>query len=332
MTGRRIGYAVWIISISALYFFENNTGTRILLIASIVIPAASLFCAFFTAGRIAASISGPDQLRKKENGLCQIKLVGSRLISGCVVLIRAEISDPLVGEINEITVENRGDRADIPVSAIYCGRIGVRIIRGDVRDWFGLGIFRASGILNEEHRLLVFPGADPKMPDARADFSDRQEDSADRTRLYIPGDPVKKIHWKLSAKTGQILVREGEENADDSLMLLLETSLKDPAPDRMDAAVEALFSFSGHLAADHICHHVVWYDYGREELKILTVRQTEDEMSMQEEVLKSASSLQGNPVSQIIRQYYPEVDEENICLIDPNDFTTAESSRSIMTE
>ena len=60
---------------------------------------------------------------------------------------------------------------------------------------------------------------------------------------------------------------------------------------------------------------------------MLTVRQMEEEIPMQEEVLKSSSSLQGTPVSGIVRQYYPEVDEDNICLIDPNDIATAESCR-----
>lgn len=38
---------------------------------------------------------------------------------------------------------------------------------------------------------------------AAKDFSETQS-----IRPYVPGDPVRQIHWKLSAKTGQTLLRE----------------------------------------------------------------------------------------------------------------------------
>ena len=39
-------------------------------------------------------------------------------------------------------------------------------------------------------------------------FALREEDDPGDVRAYLPGDPVNRIHWKLSAKREELLVRE----------------------------------------------------------------------------------------------------------------------------
>ncbi len=41
-------------------------------------------------------------------------------------------------------------------------------------------------------------------------FSQMEEEEPGDVRLYQPGDPVRRIHWKLSAKRGELLIRESE--------------------------------------------------------------------------------------------------------------------------
>ena len=43
-----------------LYFFENNTGTRTILAASVFLPAASVLCAVRSARRVTVHLSAPD--------------------------------------------------------------------------------------------------------------------------------------------------------------------------------------------------------------------------------------------------------------------------------
>lgn len=49
------------------------------------------------------------------------------------------------------------------------------------------------------------------------DFSETQS-----IRPYVPGDPVRQIHWKLSAKTGQTLLREIGLPQTGGILLALE--------------------------------------------------------------------------------------------------------------
>lgn len=46
-------------------------------------------------------------------------------------------------------------------------------------------------------------------------------------RPYVPGDPPGRIHWRLSARTGELTVRELERTASSSLHLHLDTAAND---------------------------------------------------------------------------------------------------------
>ena len=105
MIRRRIGYAVWLMLTACLYFFENNTGTRVVFFGSLLFPLIpSLRTLFFS----------PDEA--KSGNTAENMSVKS--------FVRLETEEP-----------------------------------GDIRT-------------------------------------------------YMPGDPIRRIHWKLSAKKNELLVRE----------------------------------------------------------------------------------------------------------------------------
>ncbi len=105
MRKRRIGYAVWLLLAACLYFFENNTGTRIILLCSVLFPLLPV---------LRGALFRPDETDRAEKPeTMTVK-----------TFLRTEAEEP--GEI----------------------------------------------------------------------------------RAYRPGDPVRRIHWKLSAKKDELLIRE----------------------------------------------------------------------------------------------------------------------------
>ena len=59
--------------------------------------------------------------------------------------------------------------------------------------------------LFENETVSKQPKAIPQTVKA---FFNREEDDPGDVRTYLPGDPVNRIHWKLSAKRNELLVRE----------------------------------------------------------------------------------------------------------------------------
>ena len=66
-------------------------------------------------------------------------------------------------------------------------------------------------------------------------------------RSYAPGDPMKKIHWKLSLRKQELLVRRFEEPAQPEALILMDCAppmAEDPelAADLKDALLETAAS------------------------------------------------------------------------------------------
>jgi hypothetical protein len=98
----------------------------------------------------------------------------------------------------------------------------------ELTDLFGLSSVR--WVMDETRQIEVLPRAQfhtPPMFQSRIDGEGsfvpnrpRHGDMVD-TRPYLPGDPVRSIHWKLFARTGKPVVRVAEPSAREEKRLLL---------------------------------------------------------------------------------------------------------------
>ena len=80
-------------------------------------------------------------------------------------------------------------------------------------------------------------------------------------RTYNPGDKLNRIHWKLTGKFGQIMVKEFGLPVDCSVLIFLDYGFhKDMAEflKYRDALLCALFSLSGTLSAQGQVHYIAW--------------------------------------------------------------------------
>ncbi|MFR5796795.1 MAG: DUF58 domain-containing protein [Christensenellales bacterium] len=84
------------------------------------------------------------------------------------------------------------------------------------------------------------------------DFTETQA-----VRPYHPDDPVRQIHWKLSAKMGKTMLREaGAPLTGDVLLALAVFPDEIPDPDALEASLCGLLSASQSLLAQGVAHHV----------------------------------------------------------------------------
>ena len=111
-----------------------------------------------------------------------------------------------------------------------CGYLAPEFRRGRVYD--ALGLFRLPlrmpklppmAILPPEQIPAVMPQMDVFLlqhmkPKPGGGYAEHHE-----LRAYRPGDPVKDIHWKLSLKTDELVVREAQEPVRRRVVLALRT-------------------------------------------------------------------------------------------------------------
>lgn len=112
--------------------------------------------------------------------------------------------------------------------------IGVRFLR--VSDL--LGLFSTEFLLEHRHTVIVYPEnvamaqnsrrSETDLPTALTRrFSAPENSEPSDIREYIPGDPIKNIHWKLSAKSDDIQVKNYASSIDQRIYILCDLSFSD---------------------------------------------------------------------------------------------------------
>ncbi|MDE7328057.1 MAG: DUF58 domain-containing protein, partial [Lachnospiraceae bacterium] len=80
-------------------------------------------------------------------------------------------------------------------------------------------------------------------------------------RTYAPGDKLNRIHWKLTGKFGQVMVKEFGLPVDCSVLIFLDYGFHKDMGEFLkyrDALLCVLFSLSGTLSAQGHIHYIAW--------------------------------------------------------------------------
>ncbi len=147
-----------------------------------------------------------------------------------------------------------------PLPTAHCGAIRLKKCRAWVCDY--LGLFCVPVGKKQDRLVLVRPTAlkpqtvpdlsrfisSVTRPKAGGGYSENHE-----LRLYRPGDNLRQIHWKLSAKTGQLMLREPLEPAAGAALLTMTLS---GSRSTLDKKLGHLLWMSQYLAQQQIKHRI----------------------------------------------------------------------------
>ena len=297
MTKRRVYWLIWLLTVLGLYFFENNTETRIVLTASIMIPLVSAACAAFCASRVRFSLDVPDELWKNEPGKGSCMLSGTAVLSACALSAKLCVTNLLTGETAENLLDFEGtDPVRFTLSGERCGALEVGLAETAVSDWFGLWRFPVSN--TEQKTVTVRPDHYPvqitasdrpgiRYADLREQLLKSSSDSSvyGEIREYVPGDPVRQIHWKLSEKTDKVLIREQAHSSEKNIRLLLKLFGSKVLPERINETVEAMLSASLALSGEGYAHEVCLPDTDNNGWTVAEVASEQEFRTMQDAVL-----------------------------------------------
>ena len=132
----------------------------------------------------------------------------------------------------------------------HVGRVEVCVTKFVIWDW--LGILRLDCKAQKSAWVIVAPT--PKVSNeeelvmAIENFPDDNETKKHGTdinpdyeiREYVPGDELKSIHWKLTAKTGRTMVRERLASGRDKINVLLALTENEEENDGLTASLHGL--------------------------------------------------------------------------------------------
>ncbi len=276
---RRLAWALWTAASAALWLFENNAATLALLAASVALPILSVVLAKWAAGRASLSIEAPQEALKKETVKASLSLLRPAISCRANCLVRCE--NRLCREEKELKLElapsfSSAVKKEISIELQRCGmvRIGAEV---SFEDFFGL--WGSGPLLRAESFTLVLPElfvpavvlAENTTVITGGEVYSKTRPGSDPSetfaiREYLPGDPVRQIHWKLSTKSDTVLLRElGLPVVNETLLVFRNVTAEGGSVscETADAMAEIFLSVCRALLAGGQVFSAAFFEDGR---------------------------------------------------------------------
>lgn len=174
----------------------------------------------------------------------------------------------------EIMVDSRSNtRYLYETEAKYCGEYSFCVCQIRIQGY--LKLFSRKRKVYEKSQIDVMPdiyNVDVNIRD-NLDGYEREAEKYDphrpgddpteifQIRGYQPGDSVQRVHWKLSARGDELMVKDYSRPINMYLLLLLDMTVSDSTSctsERIDSFVEVGVSISRSLILRECSHQVAW--------------------------------------------------------------------------
>ena len=254
----------WVLAGLALVLWTVGAlfGWRELIVTALVIALTIALCAFFLIGRTAYDVS-LDLARTRV-------VVGERAVGaltlaneGSRAILPSRVVLPVGAGRGEFGIHRLapGERAEelfaIPTERRGVVKVGpVSVVRGDP-----LGLFERAHRRDRPVDLYVHPrtvrfegqslGFLRDLEGLPATDLSRDDVSFHALNEYQPGDDLRHVHWRSTARTGTMMVRQYEETRRSHFVIGLSRSAGDYAsPEEFELAISAAGSIGLRALAD----------------------------------------------------------------------------------
>lgn len=224
-------------------------------------------------------------------------------LSGCVIIknksrlpaarirCRIQIRNRLTGETGEQLLElsaapGQSAHGSFTVQSEYCGYLETAVKKVWLMDWMGFLPLPCKAETTAGTSVLP----DTFVPDIYLNLSAVQSEDAedwspyrkgsDQTEVfalrdYVPGDSLKQIHWKLSSKKRELIVKEASYPIEKSLLIFWDKNTAEASAAEMDACAECVSSISQAVLKEGYSFTLGWTE---ERQLVLEEIDTEEEL------------------------------------------------------
>ena len=213
------------------------TGSQLFLLLSVLVVLAviwSLLAVFWASATLRVDGNMTEQtVHRGENLIFTLRMRHKGLIPIAPILL--EVSDPSGSLDREIRLKNMPRRIQslrLPIHASHVGVYPVGLRACVVEDLLGI-VSRRVVLSDTSFSLTVLPRTFPTEPlvlspgDPGSEIMARATEDLNApsdVRSYQPGDAMKKIHWKLSLRKGELIVRKFDEPILQDVLILMDCS------------------------------------------------------------------------------------------------------------
>jgi uncharacterized protein (DUF58 family) len=274
----RLTYIALLAALFVLHVMLVDYISYYIIIFFLLLPCVSLlvtfvFCRDSVVGMRVTSATARGTVMKGDKIVLELQVRNPSFVqvrTRIDIAIRNELACDEKYETIVVPAEKRGCLVEQPVFPGRSGKVSFRIVGTGIYDPLGIFCLKTRRANSGSASLLVFPDAVPvagverDSPVARDVENDglmrvvKGDDPSELydIREYRPGDLISRIHWKLSHKSGRLMVKElGRVVCGDMLVMLdLNGGIREA-----DTLLGALASVSAYLSQAGTAHDIEWY-------------------------------------------------------------------------
>ena len=243
-----------------------------------LLPLTSWGANAYVRKHLLGEIILPTTTAKNAAVNCTVRIHNDALLPVARYFCTVEIVNDLTCETETVTLAGgvgakQSSTHSFLLQSRYCGRLYVALKSVTLMDYFGFLPRKAN--IKAAARITVLPDLFPMDADMTARPSYASDGAADRRgedrsevfqlREYQPGDDVRQIHWKLSAKLEELVLKEASLPESRSLLVFWDKRAKG-TPAQMDALAEVVASVSSGLLESGVLFALSWTE--RDELQM----------------------------------------------------------------
>lgn len=307
MITKKLEYGVLLLAALVFHIFIVDYISFWILAFLFMLPLVSLIIAALAMGGVTAELIIKNAPIQKNEALpIQLKVYNKFFFLACRVRVRLTIQNELLNQEQTqtffMTANHYGQTVEQIVSSQYCGMLSCSITELRIYDALGLFSFRKK--TESSYFIVVLPTVYPLMTInstilqvAQNNVSSRIMKGNDPSELmdireYRDGDRHARIHWKLSVKYNQLMVKDfGDPISNDVLMMF---DLNGTSNEQLSGLLDAVYSISNFLLENQITYEMEWYDSLHEHLVHTNIVQKKD-MELVLETILSNSRFQKQP-------------------------------------
>lgn len=307
-----------ILDIFIMYVFHSYINL-LLLVGLVLFPFYSIYGANKVKQSLQLKIFLPDEPMEKEREF-YVRFI-----------LHNPTWFPLVNATLRLVIENRfykvegihylnlpvrarqDTEASYPILMDYCGRFSVTVESIRLVDL--LGVYEVSIPLNENRECLIFPLGKERNQEAGqmymkgvTEAMESKEKGYDFSevsgiREYIPGDKLQNIHWKLSVKKDELMVKERISVSAMQLNVLVELSNNEEM--QLEAILELADSVTRAFVSQNLPFTVYYYSVNQGGLADCYIGNTVERSQWLEMLLYDQSYTNDSRIESMFLQEYP---------------------------
>lgn len=236
MWKNRLGYSFFLVAVMVMLVLSGKPYLLAVAIALILLAAAMWILAGKDAGNLKISVSAPSGAQEGKDNFFIIEACTAKKLwaAGELVITICEKNE-MFGNARErklrLQLKEEKNHYKIPLACGLCGE--VQITCKEIYAYDLLKLFRVRMDPFRAIRMIIYPrkvnlqvelsqttiGA-PKSEGMMQNRKGNDLSEIFDIREYVPGDDIRSIHWKLSSKTENLILREASDPSHYNVVLL----------------------------------------------------------------------------------------------------------------